>query len=171
MIRLKNYLIKSLIAILAVSFIGLIVGFTSSGRKVSADAATLDGVTTSTTKMLKSKDGNYLLLATAFSADDVIADTEHYYIIGYEIDGADTFNGTGNMYYESIRIKTSSEPETFATFDAADIFGEDYAEGYYLNVYEISGFDASKLYTVRPFIKQITPSEFVVGEYSVDKVA
>ena len=118
----------------------------------------------SDTKYKVSADGQYLLLITAFKADEILADGENSYIIGYEIDGADSFDDNGKKYYESIALKTS-ETET-ASYRAENVFGSDY-EGYYLIVYEIRNYDSAKQYTIRPFIKQITPS----GDsgYTVDK--
>ena len=123
-------------------------------------------VTMSDIKYKISDDNQYMLLVTAFEADEVLADTANSYIIGYEIDTVDTFNENGKKYYESIKLKTSET--TSKTYTAEDIFGETYAD-YYLNVYEVENYNQSKDYTLRSFVKQITP----VGEdgYTVDKVS
>lgn len=123
-------------------------------------------VTMSDIKYKISDDNQYMLLVTAFEADEVLADTANSYIIGYEIDSVDTFNDNGKKYYESIKLKTGET--TSVNYTAKDVFGDTYTD-YHLNVYEIENYDSTKDYTLRSFIKQITP----VGDsdYTVDKVS
>lgn len=156
--KTKKHLLGCFTAMLSMAFAFAIgsafVGGSSAALADTSTAKNELNVTMSNVKYKISKDSNYLLLVTAFKADDVIADTENDYIIGYAINGTDTLDENGKKYYESLNLKTGED--TTSSYTAKDIFGSDY-EGYFLNVYEVENYDAAKDYAVSSFIKQITP--------------
>ena len=159
--KIKTVLISALSAIICLCA-AMAFNFAFSAKA----AAYADEETLTNTKYMISKNGNYMILATAFNTSYLKENTG--YVFGYEVtceeDYQDIYSST---YYEGITLKSG---DGFVSYAPEDIFGEYYSAeaGYVLIVEEIE-YVPGKSYSYRAYIED-EEHNFAYGKNYVDQI-